>query len=49
MKIKVETKNCDINNYYLIEESADSKIILRIELERIVSVQSKKKAKDEIT
>lgn len=45
MKIKVETENCDINNNYLIEVSADSTIILKIELERIATVQSKKKRK----
>ena len=45
MKIQVETENCDYENRYLINQSADSTILLTIELQRIVSVQSKKIAK----
>lgn len=46
MKINVTTENCDTNSHYLIKESADSKIIITLEIEKIPTVQSKKKAKD---
>ena len=48
MTIKVETENCDYENRYLINESTDSIILLTIELQRIVSIQSKKIAKTNI-
>jgi len=49
MKIKIETENCDFDNHFLTEESADSKVILNIEMNRIASLQSRKEIRNEIT
>lgn len=49
MLINTETKNCDFDNHYLINESADSEIIISIEMSKITSLQSRKHARDEIT
>ncbi len=49
MDIKVETENCDYDRHYLIEESADSKIVLTLELDKIVTMQSRNELKDWIT
>jgi len=48
MKIKAETINCDFENHFLINEMADSKILLTLEMAKIASVQSKKRVKDEV-
>ena len=49
MNIKVDTENCNFENHFLIEESADSKIILNIEMNKIASLQSRKQKRDQIT
>lgn len=48
MNIKIETENCNYDNHYLIEESADSRIIIHIEMQKIASLQSKKIVRDKI-
>lgn len=49
MNIKIETENCNYDSHYLIEELADSKIIIHVEMEKIASLQSKKQVRDQIT
>lgn len=48
MNISITTDNCDLKKWYLIEESANSEIILKLEIEQIVSVQSRNEKKTEI-
>jgi Holliday junction resolvase RusA-like endonuclease len=48
MNIKIETENCNFDNHYLVEEFADSKIVLYIEMNRVVSIQSKKHVREQI-
>lgn len=48
MNITVCTDNCDAAHRYLVEESATSRVELKLEFERIVSVQSKNKVKLEL-
>lgn len=49
MKISIVNKNCSFDNHYLINISADSSIEIELELERIVSSQSKKIIQDKLT
>jgi Holliday junction resolvase RusA-like endonuclease len=42
------TSNCDSFSSFKVEESADSQVEIRIEFDRIVSIQSQKQARDEI-
>lgn len=49
MKISITNRNCDFDNHYLIEESADSSIEIEFEFERIVTVQSKKATQESLT
>ena len=49
MNIKIETENCSYDSNYLIEESANSRIIIHVEMEKIASLQSKKQVRDQIT
>jgi Holliday junction resolvase RusA-like endonuclease len=48
MKISIKSRNCDFDNHYLIEESADSSIEIEFEFNRIVTVQSKKAIQDSL-
>jgi hypothetical protein len=48
MKVTSVFENCDYENPFLINESGDSKIELKIELTELVSVQSRKLKKDEL-
>lgn len=48
MKITSIFENCDYEHPFLINESADSKIELKIELTELTSVQSRKQKKDEL-
>lgn len=48
MKVSIETENCDLNHWYLIEESANSEVVLKLEIDQIVSVQSRNEKKNEI-
>lgn len=48
MNISIKTDNCDLKNWYLIEESANSEVSLKLEIEQIVSVQSRNEKKIEI-
>ena len=48
MQIKIETENCDFENHYLIEESADSVIKIRLDFPVIVSRQSRKEVVDKL-
>ncbi len=48
MKVSLHTRNCDAANYYKIEELADAELELRLEFDRIVSIQSQKAARDEL-
>jgi len=43
-----KTDNCDTEDFYKVEASANGEVELRIEFDRIVSVQSKKKARDDL-
>lgn len=49
MKISITNRNCDFDKHYLINESADSSIEIEFELERIVTVQSKKAVQESLT
>jgi Holliday junction resolvase RusA-like endonuclease len=49
MKILVETENCNFENHYLIEASANSVINITLEIPKIVSRQSKKPVIDALT
>lgn len=46
--LTIKTDNCDTEDFYKVEASANSEVELRIEFDRIVSVQSKKKTRDEL-
>jgi hypothetical protein len=46
MQITIETENCDFQNFYCIEESADSSIKIRLDFQTIVSRQSRKEVID---
>lgn len=48
MRISIRAKNCDSKHWYLIEGSANSEVVLRLELDKIVSVQSRNEKKNEI-
>jgi len=48
MKIAIETENCDFDNFYLIEESADSIVKIKLEIPTIVSRQSRKETVDNL-
>lgn len=48
MRISIRTENCDSKHWYLIEESANSEVVLRLEIDQIVSVQSRNEKKNEI-
>jgi Holliday junction resolvase RusA-like endonuclease len=48
LRITVSTENCDITRWYIIEESACSKVNLEIEIDKIVSVQSRNNIKQEL-
>jgi Holliday junction resolvase RusA-like endonuclease len=48
VKISLRTKNCDLQQWYVIEELADSEIVLEMEFDQIVSVQSRNEKKTEI-
>lgn len=48
VKLTLYTSNCDAANYYKIEELATAEIELRLEFDRIVSIQSQKAARDEL-
>jgi Holliday junction resolvase RusA-like endonuclease len=46
--LTLHTSNCDAANYYKIEELASAELELRLEFDRIVSIQSQKKVRDEL-
>lgn len=46
--LTINTDNCDTEDFYKIEASANSEVGIRIEFDRIVSTQSKKTTKDEL-
>lgn len=46
--LTIDTDNCDTDDFYKVEESANAEVELRIEFDRIVSAQSKRKTKDEL-
>lgn len=48
VKIELVTSNCDASSIYKIEELASAEVHLRIEFDRIVSVQSRKSVQDEL-
>lgn len=48
VKLTLHTSNCDVANYYKIEELATAELELRLEFDRIVSVQSQKATRDEL-
>lgn len=48
VKLTIHTSNCDAVNFYKIEELATAEIELRLEFDRIVSIQSQKKIRDEL-
>ena len=48
IKLTLKTGNCDTEDFYKVEASANSDLELHIEFDRIVSVQSKKKTRDEL-
>ena len=48
MKITIRTDNCDPSQWYIIEKSANSEIEIKLEIDRIVSVQSRNDRKSEI-
>ena len=48
MKISIVNKNCSFDNHYLVNISADSSIEIKLELERVVSSQSKKIIQDKL-
>lgn len=48
VKLSLHTSNCDAANYYKIEELATADLELRLEFDRIVSIQSQKAARDEL-
>ncbi|MGC2237767.1 MAG: hypothetical protein WA584_16505 [Pyrinomonadaceae bacterium] len=48
MKVTIETENCDFQNFFLINESADSIVKIRLEIPNIVSIQSRKQIIDNL-
>ena len=48
VKITLHASNCDAANYYKVEELATAEIELRLEFDRIVSIQSQKATRDEL-
>lgn len=48
VSLTLHTSNCDVANFYKIEELASAELELRLEFDRIVSIQSQKKARDEL-
>lgn len=42
MQINIETENCDFDNFYLIEKSAESVVKIRLDFPIIISRQSRK-------
>lgn len=46
--LTAKTDNCDTENFYKVEASVNSEIELRIEFDRIISIQSKKEARKEL-
>lgn len=48
VKLTLYTNNCDVANFYKIEELATAEIELRLEFDRIVSIQSQKATRDEL-
>jgi Holliday junction resolvase RusA-like endonuclease len=48
MDIKSIFENCDYEHQFLVNESANSKIELRMELTQLVSLQSRKSKRDEL-
>lgn len=46
--LTLHTNNCDAANFYKIEELASAELELRLEFDRIVSVQSQKTVRDEL-
>ncbi len=48
MKIQIETRNCSFDNYFEIEEFAESEIKITLKFEKIISRQSQKRRIDEL-
>ena len=48
IKLPLHTTNCDAANHYKIAESATAELELRLEFDRIVSIQSQKATRDEL-
>lgn len=48
MQITIETENCDFDNFYLIEESADSVVKIKLDIPTIISRQSRKQTVDNL-
>ncbi|QTS87312.1 RusA family crossover junction endodeoxyribonuclease [Ectopseudomonas khazarica] len=48
VKLTLHTRNCDPTSLYKLEELANSELELRLEFDRIVSIQSQKTARDEL-
>lgn len=48
VKLTLHTSNCDAANFYKIEELATAELELRLEFDRIVSIQSQRAARNEL-
>ncbi|AAM38783.1 RusA family crossover junction endodeoxyribonuclease [Xanthomonas citri pv. citri] len=48
VRVELVTENCDSSSIYKLEELASAEIKIRLEFDRIVSVQSQKSARDEL-
>lgn len=48
VNVELITSNCDSSSIYHVEELATAEIHLRLELDRIVSIQSQKAVRDEL-
>ncbi|HFQ4877829.1 TPA: RusA family crossover junction endodeoxyribonuclease, partial [Vibrio vulnificus] len=48
MKIKIATDNCNYDAHYLIKESASAEIVLELEFEKIVSMQSQRQRQKDL-
>lgn len=48
VKVELDTSNCDVTSIYKIEQLATAEVRLRFELDRIVSTQSQRSARDEL-
>jgi Holliday junction resolvase RusA-like endonuclease len=48
MRISIQTKNCDQAKAFLFEDLADSEIVIRLEFDKIISVQSRNEKKKEL-